>query len=62
MYLRFTVSSPPLVRTVLPSTENTREPVSEPFEWAPSMLKFGLTKFEFVFHMCSAPSVHAGYA
>jgi len=50
-YVRLTVSSPPLVKTVLPSTEKTIEPVSTPLACAPSMVMFGRTKFELACHM-----------
>lgn len=58
-YVRFTVSSPPLVRTVLPSTEKTIEPVSTPLACAPSIVILGRTKFELACHICMAPSKHA---
>ena len=57
--VRFTVSSPPRVRTVRPSTEKTSEPVSVPFVWAPSIVMLGRTKLDLVCHICSAPSVQA---
>ena len=50
-YVRLTVSSPPLVKTVLPSTEKTIEPVSTPLACAPSTVILGLTKFELACHM-----------
>ena len=50
-YVRLTVSSPPLVKTVLPSTEKTIEPVSTPLACAPSTVMLGRTKFELACHM-----------
>jgi hypothetical protein len=50
-YVRLTVSSPPLVKTVLPSTEKTTEGVSTPLACAPSIVMLGRTKFELVCHM-----------
>lgn len=53
---RFTVSSPPRVRTVLPSTEKTMEPTSVPLTWAPSTDILGRTKLDDAFHICKHPS------
>lgn len=56
---RLTVSSPPRLSTVRPSTENTKDPVSVPFVCAPSIVIFGRTKLELACHMCRAPSTQA---
>lgn len=59
---RFIVSSPPLVNTVRPSTENVIDPVSVPFAWASATVMLGLTKFELACHTWMAPSRHAALA